>query len=350
MRNGNAIYLDKNENHYGPSPKVIEALHSAKIKDLATYERDTNCLTKKLAEMYDMKTEQIILGYGAEDILKTAMERAANPHDKVMIPKYSWWYYKALADHQDVKVIYAPIEKDNGVYYYDLENILAKIKQEWPRLILIAHPNNPTGNWLEYEEVIDILNVSGDALVVLDLAYAGFSDEKEDKYIKLVDKYPNLMVIFTFSKLYAMSGVRVGYAFIGDNVRDKLRYNERLLGFNKLSAKLAIAALESQDYYSDIAKKMIKDREMLYNELGQFPIYKPYKSRANFLLVEVDPDYIAPLQQALQNHNIVIKFFKEKHFPNTIRISIGTESENALLLSIMKEVATKKHVQKLPTM
>jgi len=345
MEEKKIYYLDKNENLYGPSPKVYTLLKEIEPKLLNSYERGTLCLISEIAKRYGVSEDSIILGYGAEDILKTAMERGLNPYDKVMLPRYSWWYYVELAKQQNSYIVYAPITKDKNEFYYDIETITYLIKKEWPRVILIATPNNPTGNILSLEEVISLLNVSGDALFVLDLAYAGFmkDDEILNEIGNLVSTYPNLMAIFTFSKLYALAGIRVGYAILGKDVRKKLRYTERLLGFNRISALIAATALKDDNYYKKIAQKMIKDREIIYETLLKLPAFRPFKSYANFLLSEVEESLIPYLKKNLTERGIIIKFFKEVDFPNTIRITIGTEEATKLLLAGIETTVKERY-------
>ena len=276
------------------------------------------------------------------------MERGLNPYDKVMLPRYSWWYYVELAKQQNSHIVYAPIVKDENEFYYDIETIIYHIKKEWPRVILIATPNNPTGNILSLEEVISLLNVSGDAVFVLDLAYAGFmeNDEILNEIGNLISTYPNLMAIFTFSKLYALAGIRVGYAILGKDVKKKLRYTERLLGFNRISALISTTALQDDDYYKNISKKMIKDRELIYETLLNLTSFTPFKSYANFLLSEVEENLIPYLKKNLTEKGVIIKFFKEVDFPNTVRITIGTEESTKLLLSGIKTTVKKQYNMK----
>jgi histidinol-phosphate aminotransferase len=335
------IYLDRNENKYGPSPACLKELTNFETTELSDYSRDymrgiKSCLSEKLAAKYGVNEKNVILGYGGEDLLKQAVHCYIHKGDKIMIPSYSWWYYKKIADEvEGIKIEY-PIKEGKDSFYYDIEGMCKVYQMCRPKLVLISSPNNPTGNRLEIAQLKEVLEVMKDTVVVLDEAYSLFFNGDNTHLKELIYKFHNLLVIRTFSKFHALAGLRIGFALIGENhVRFSL-FSARYLGFNSLSEKVAIAALNSEDYYREVCIKMATDMEMFYKEFNNLPGFKAFRSFANFILVEI-PEEIKPgLKNFLTNRGMIIKFMEEDGLNNHIRITIGTTEQNHLLMNLIK--------------
>lgn len=156
------IYLDRNENNYGPAPKCFEVLKNADLTKLSYYTRAhekgfKSILTERLASDLNVSREQILLGYGAEDLLKQAVQCFLSEGKNIMIPSYSWWYYKELASEANGSNIEYPIVVGEDTFYYDVDKMLQMYEQEKPEMVLISSPNNPTGNSLANEDLFSIL-------------------------------------------------------------------------------------------------------------------------------------------------------------------------------------------------
>jgi histidinol-phosphate aminotransferase len=345
--NKNVIYLDRNENQYGPSPACFKALQKANDNTLNIYSRDfakgvKSLLSQRLAKDFGIEEKQLLLGYGSEDILKQAVQCYINKDDKIMIPSYSWWYYKKIAEEAEGVNIQYPIVEGEGTFRYDVEGMLKVYEEHKPKLVLISSPNNPTGNRLDVEQLDYVLGKMKDTVVVLDEAYSLFDESYNTNPVGLVKKYPNLIVIRTFSKYYALAGIRTGFAFLGENHQRFSLLTARYLGFNRLSEKIAIAALDSPDYYSKVRKKMAADLEMLFNELNQLPGFQAYRSYTNFILVKIPSAIIVPLNKYLTERNMIVKFMNEDGLSSHIRITLGTHSQNCLLLKLIKSYLNEK--------
>jgi histidinol-phosphate aminotransferase len=341
------IYLDRNENQYGPSPACFKVLQKPNDDILNIYSRDfargiKSILSERLALDFGTEEKRILLGYGSEDILKQAVQCYINKGDKILIPSCSWWYYKKIADEAEGINIQYPIVEGTSSFHYDIERMITVYEREKPKLVLISSPNNPTGNRLETEHLKFVLERMKETVVVLDEAYSLFDETFEIDPVSLVNSYPNLIIIRTFSKYYALAGIRTGFAFLGDN-HDKISLlSARYLGFNRLSEKIAIAALDSPEYYSSIARKMADDKEMLFYELNMLPGFHAYRSYANFILVKIPPDIKGPLKNYLTERNMIIKFMNEDGLDKHIRITIGTHSQNNLLLKLIRAFMYKE--------
>ena len=283
------LYLDRNENYYGPAPACFDILKNADISKISCYSKSftkgsKSILAARLAEEFDLPENRIVLGYGAEDILKQAVQCYLSNGAKLLVPTYSWWYYKAIADEVDGVNVEYPIEKGENTFYYNVDKLLDLYRKEKPGMVFISAPNNPTGNAIEEGQLLRILDEINDAIIVIDEAYAydGFVERAN-----LVRKYPNLMVVRTFSKYFALAGLRIGYAVIGDNISKLVKFTNRYLGYNRLNEEIAIAALDSGEYYKQVAEKMAADRKMFTEELSKFPGFTVFESHANFMLVEI---------------------------------------------------------------
>jgi histidinol-phosphate aminotransferase len=345
--NRDVIYLDRNENQYGPSPACFKALQNANDDTLNIYSRDfakgvKSLLSQRLAMDFGIEEKQLLLGYGSEDILKQAVQCYINKDDKIMIPSYSWWYYKKIAEEAEGVNIQYPIVEGEGTFRYNVEGMLKVYDEHKPKLVLISSPNNPTGNRLEVEQLDYVLGKMKETVVVLDEAYSLFDESYNTDPVSLVKKYANLIVIRTFSKYYALAGIRTGFAFLGENHQRFSLLTARYLGFNRLSEKIAIAALDSPDYYNKIRKKMAEDLEMLFNELNQLPGFQAYRSYANFILVKIPASIIVPLNKYLTERNMIVKFMNEDGLSSHIRITLGTHSQNCLLLKLIKSYLNEK--------
>jgi histidinol-phosphate aminotransferase len=341
------IFLDRNENQYGPSPSCLKVLQNPDDNILNFYSRDftrgvKSQLSERLANDFGTEENKILLGYGSEDILKLAVQCYINKGDKIMIPSCSWWYYKKIADEAEGINIQYPIVEGEDAFYYDIEEMIKVYEEQKPELVLISSPNNPTGNRLEMRQLDYVLGKMKNSVVVLDEAYSLFDEKFRTDPVGLVNRYPNLIIIRTFSKYYALAGIRTGFAFLGDNHERISLLSARYLGFNRLSEKIAIAALDSPEYYNSIGKKMAADMEMLFNELNQWPGFTAYRSFANFILVKIPPEIKDSLNKYLTERNIIIKFMNEDGLDKHIRITLGTHAQNCMLLKLIRTFMCKE--------
>ena len=339
------ILLDRNENNYGPAPACFEVLNQAGQNLFSNYtdayKRGVkSALSERFAADFQIEEDRILLGYGAEDILKQLVQCYLGPDEKLMIPAYSWWYYKAIADEVGGTNVEYPLIKSDDTFLYDIESMFSLYDSEKPKLVFLSSPNNPTGNSISNEDLEKVLTYMKDTIVALDEAY--WYDTKHEHAKHLVNTYPNLAVIRTFSKYYALAGIRIGYALVGKNLTRLANLANRYLGFNLISEKIALAALDSPDYYEDIAKKMDSDKELYYEELGKIPGFTVFKSDANFILVEIPKEIIAPLKQFLIDKGLIIKFMNEEVINSHMRITLGTQEENRMVVDAIKEFFTSK--------
>ena len=341
------IYLDRNENHYGPAPACFRALRKPNFKKLSNYSRDfqrgvKSRLSEKLSEMFGIDENQVLLGYGGEDILKQVVHCYLHAGEKILVPQYSWWYYKVIADEVGgIREIYPIIEDETG-FHYNIQGIIDSYHTHKPSVILISSPNNPTGNSMSFADLSRLLDELRDTVIVIDEAYTVFANTDRTYVNEVIDRHPNVLIIRTFSKYYALAGARIGFAFMGKELSQFSKFSSRYLGYNRLSERIAIAALESEEYYEEMRQKMLADLDMFFNELNTLPGFKAYRSEANFILARLPKDIKKPLDEYLKSKGLVIKFMNEDGLDSHIRITIGTREENRLLMDEMHRFFEKQ--------
>ncbi len=333
------INLDKNENQYGPSEKCRKVMREITLETFNSYSRGfPKVIKNRLEKEFKIPPENIILGYGAEDILKQIFYFLLDEGDKVLLPRPSWWYYNAIAHEVEAETVYYNLKEKKYTFEFDVKEILKKIEEENPRIVLICTPNNPTGNSIDRGGLKKILKRTEDKdiIVIIDEAYWGFTGTG-NKILELAMDYEHAIVLRTFSKFFALAGVRIGFGYAGSKAKKLIKFNSRYLGFNRISEELTYAALDSKDYYEKVAKKIEKERKRYFKELKKIGL-RPYQSDANFILVRVPEKYIITLKHQLELEGVAIRFFDDEILNNCVRITIGTTDQNDIVIELFKEV------------
>lgn len=332
------ILLDKNENQYGPSPECYHVVKNLSMEMFNSYSRNYPKMIKdKLSREFNVNPDNIMLGYGSEDILKALLHFYVKPGDKVLLPDQSWWYYKSIIDDlKGDKILYNMDELDDK-YEWNMDEIINIIKKDKPKIMIVCSPNNPTGNSITIEGITEIMKHMGNEnIVLIDEAYWGFTTPLfKDEHC--IQDYKNIAILRTFSKFYALAGVRIGFAFVGEYLKPASEYHSRYLGYNRISEELTFAALDSKDYYMECASKIRNDHDRLFDYFKKIGA-KPFRSDANYILIKLTKEQNSALKKGLEGKDIVIKFFSEQVFENCIRITIGTEEQTDKLLNTFKAI------------
>jgi histidinol-phosphate aminotransferase len=338
------IIMDRNENNYGPSPLCYDVVKNLTMDYFSTYSRDyPRRIKSKISETYGVPADRLLLGYGAEDLLKQVVYWAAStPGATIAVPDMSWWYYKHIVAETGGRMIeYHMVEGQEGWDFDDAE-IFRILREDKPRVFMMASPNNPTGNFLPPERIkAYIAAKSPQTIFVLDEAYWGFGAPSMPE--AEIGGMPGVVVLRTLSKYYALAGVRIGFAFVGSGLEALQTYNAKYLGFNRVSEELLFAALDesSRGYYRQTAAAIVEDGQMLFRELKALG-FQPFQTCANFILARLPEKDFEYLRDELQKKGLVIKFFTEPVFKNCVRISIGKREENKLLVDVMKDLMSRK--------
>jgi histidinol-phosphate aminotransferase len=322
--------LSSNENLYGPSPRVYEAV--ANFKELHYYPDPLYILLREaLARHTGAPAERIIVGNGLDEVIQLLMRVLLRPGDAILDCPPSFEMYEgeaALAHGLTIKV---PRHAD---FSLDLEGIEqacashANVKMLW-----LTSPNNPDGAMLPHADLERLLKLP--LFVLVDEAYTDFAPYS---FLEWTAKYDNLAVLRTFSKGPALAGLRIGYGVFPKILADNLWKIIPPFNINTLGEVAARAALADWDYTREIAGKIIEEREKLYEELHQFPFLKPYRSHGSFILCKVEGRSAADVRAAMAQQGVLIRLVDNETVPNHIRISIGTPRETRMVLDALSKI------------
>jgi histidinol-phosphate aminotransferase len=311
------IFLDANENPY-PTPynRYPDPLQW-KVKE-------------KLAEIKGVKPQQIFLGNGSDEAIDLLIRAFCEPNvDSILITPPTYGMYAVCADVNAVGIEQLPLTPD-----FDIDlNTLPKTFKPTTKILFLCSPNNPSGNLLSRDKVIEVLNrFSG--LVVVDEAYIDFTSSKS--FALELSNYSNLVILQTFSKAWGLAGLRLGMCFASEEIIDILNKIKYPYNVNIFTQEQGLKALLQVDTKNKNVHEIIQERNTLAKSLTELSIVKKiYPSDANFLLVQVDN---APYtyEYLMQKGIIVRDRSKVTLCDNCIRITIGTPKENQDLLNALK--------------
>jgi histidinol-phosphate aminotransferase len=332
----NIIKLASNENPLGVPLSAVNAIQAA-LPQLALYPDGSAFNLKcKLASKLSIDTSQITVGNGSNELLDLIARVFLSPADNAVVSRHAFIVYpiavKALGS--TLKVAEA---KNFG---HDLEK-MAELVDGNTKVVFIANPNNPTGNWLGIAEVEKFLScIPESVIVVLDEAYHEYVDRPDyASGMTILDKFPNLIVSRTFSKAYGLAGLRVGYCISNPEIADLLNRLREPFNVNSLALAAAEAVLDDADYLS---RGLAVNREgMRQLESGLHDLGLPFiESAGNFVLVDFGRDAM-PVYEEFLREGIILRPVGVYELPNFLRVSIGLPDQNARFLSVCKKVLMK---------
>lgn len=327
--------LASNENQFGPAPKAIDAI-IAEAGNVNFYpEAVAYELVEDLAEHLGVKFENIVVGNGGEGLIWDMAMTFINDGDEVLMADPSFDIYKISADLLGGKTIKIPF-KDKK---FDFEGFKSNINDN-TKLIYICSPNNPTGNIAEKDELMDFINsIPEDVVLILDEAYYDFAKdypEYPSENIELIDKRENTIILRSFSKVYGIAGVRIGYLVTSEKLANELNKVRQTLGVNRIAQVAARASLKDEEYrrYSvDANRKSIDFLEKYFEERGM----DYFKSYSNFVWANVGTHSKAVFEE-LQKKGVVIRPGYLWGWDNWIRVNSGTDGQMTIFKEKMDEV------------
>ena len=330
--------LSSNENPFGPSDSVISAYNNA-VKEITLYPDPSNSiLTSKLSEFYSINSNNIICGCGSDEILHLLARAYLSGNDEAIVSENSFAVYPLAIQASGARVVRAK-EKE---FKTQIQSILDLVNNS-TKMIFIANPNNPTGTMISYEEIIELhSNLPSNILLVIDEAYIEYvSDKNYLSTFDLAKDTNNIVVTRTFSKAYGLAGLRVGWAFCPENVINILKRLRIPFSVNSTAQKVAVAAIEDQDHIIFSIQHNNKWLPKINDELSKLG-YLTTPSNCNFILIEVpeslgfNADYVFKF---LCSNGIILRQMHEYNLPNHLRLTIGTEEANNLIIQSLKELS-----------
>jgi histidinol-phosphate aminotransferase len=326
------IKLDANENPYGCSPRVKQALSTFPYFNI--YPDAGQIELRKLLQGYSgVGAEHIVAGGGSDQLIDLILRLFVSPGDEVIncIPTFDIFRFStALCNGRLVEVLR---DEDYRVNVSAVKKAISKKT----KIILLANPNNPTGTFTPRKDILEL--VATGVPVLADEAYIEFSGET---VTKLVPQYKNLLVLRTFSKWAGLAGFRIGYGIFPPPIaeyllRIKLPYNVNV------AALVAVReSLKDIDYLKNNVKAIVAERERLFGELGKLKWLKLSPSQANFIFCHVLSGKASEIQQKLQKRGILIRYFDLPLLQNSLRISVGKPEQNDTVIKALKEVGEKQ--------
>lgn len=326
----NLIKLNTNENPYGPSPQVLEVLKQEASDSLRLYpDPNADQLKQAIADYYGVAAQQVFVGNGSDEVLAHTFQGLLKQSKPLLFPDITYSFYPVYCGLYDIEYQTQPLTESFEIDFeaYDVDN----------GGIIFPNPNAPTGRVLGMEAIEALLKRNTESVVVVDEAYIDFGGESA---IKLVDRYPNLLVIQTLSKSRSLAGLRVGFAvgnaeLIEGLERVKNSFNSYPL--DRFAISGAVAALNDKAYFEKTCTAIINSREWLVAQLSELG-FEVLPSATNFVFarhVTQDAEVIAA---KLRDQAIIVRHFKQERIKNFLRITIGTDEECQALVSVLKNI------------
>ena len=330
-----SIKLASNENSWGPSPKAVAA-----IKDMLTGlhrypDGSSYYLTHALAEWVNVSPEEIVLGNGSNEVIEFLVKAFVRTGDEVITSHPSFLMYQKFVQVRGGSNIVIELRGMD----HNLEAIAAAVTER-TRLIFLDNPNNPCATLITKERFAEFLTQLPESIiVVLDEAYIDFVDPAERIDVQALihnpDGIPAVVALRTFSKAFGLAGLRVGYGIMHTDIASLLHRVRQPFNINLPGQVGALAALDDQEHYN---KTMSGTKEGLHWLIEQVQALgcRPYPSSTNFFLIDVRGDATA-LYEAMLHKGVIVRSMKAYGYPDYIRITVGTQTENTRFVNALKD-------------
>lgn len=323
------VKLNTNESPFPPSPGVEKAV-AQECFNLQLYS-DPECvaLRAKMAEIYEVLPEQILMANGSDEILNFAFMAFADEHHPLAFPDITYGFYPVFAELNHIPYQEIPVKENLLIDPSDYIGI--------GKTIVIANPNAPTGICLPVSSIECIVKSNPDTLVIVDEAYVNFGGESA---VPLIKKYNNLLITGTFSKSHSMAGARLGFCIADKKLIDDLnmiKYSTNPYNVNRMTAVAGIAALCDNDYYINNCKIITENREWTSSKLESLG-FTVVPSKANFVFAKSDRISGKQLYLELKKRGVLIRHFAKDRIRSYNRITIGTMEQMQLLIAEIEKI------------
>ena len=321
------VKLNTNENPYPPSPRALAALAEVEGDALRRYPDPTSrAFREAAAETHGVDPAWIIAGNGSDDVLTMLVRAVTGPGRPVVYPAPTYVLYRTLAAIQEAPVVEVPFDDDFVLP-------VAALAEAGGALTFVANPNSPTGAAAP-ARTLAYLADSLDGLLVIDEAYAAFA---EADALDLVRGRPNVVVLRTLSKSHGLAGLRLGYAVAPPAVIEGLGKVKDSYNVGAVADRVGAAAIRDTAYAQDIAGRIVESRRSLAERLEALGC-RVWPSQANFLLVRPPAGDAARVHRQLEAFGVLVRYFDELALAETLRITVGTDEENAALLDALRRI------------
>ncbi len=326
----NLVKLNTNENPYGPSPKVIEAIKTELNDNLRLYpDPEGDALKAAIASYYQVDRNQVFVGNGSDEVLAHIFYALFQHGQPILYPDVTYSFYPVYCGLYNIP--------SNPVALTDSFEINPEDYKQPNGGIIFPNPNAPTGRYLPLDQVEEILAANPDRVVVVDEAYVDFGGETA---IRLVARYPNLLVCQTLSKARSLAGLRVGFA-VGQaeliEALERVKNSFNSYPLDRLALAGAVAAFEDHEWFEKCCQGVIGERERVTGALEALG-FEVLPSKANFIFARKPGFEGEALARGLREQGIIVRHFNKPRISDFLRITIGTAEQNDALIAGLKSL------------
>jgi histidinol-phosphate aminotransferase len=330
------IKLSANESALGPSPKAKKEYVKVSNSFARYPDSDGTFLRETLSKKFKIDKNRIILGAGSDQIFEFICKSYLKKDDEVIVPKYSFIIYRIYSKMNGAKIIFS---KENN-FSVSVKDILKKVTRK-TKVVFLANPNNPTGTYVGKKDLLFLRKkLRSNILLVVDDAYFEYVKQKDySSALKLFSNYKNVVMTRTFSKIYGLAGLRVGWGYGSKEIIDTLNKIKPPFNVNKAALFTASAAVKDSNWLNKEIKHVNSWNKKMFNEFKKMKI-ETNKSYSNFLLVNFNKVKInsSRVFKLLANEGILVRKMDVYGIKNSLRITIGKSIENRKLIYKMKRI------------
>lgn len=328
-----AIKLASNENPSGPSSAVLKTIKGC-LSKLNRYPDDQGFyLTGELAKKFRVSRDNIVLGCGSDEIMELAAKAFILPGDEVVFGDQSFVMYRIIAQMMNAKPVAVPLKN----YTYDLD-AMGKVINKKTKLVFIANPNNPTGTIVDDKAVRRFVKKAGrNVIIVFDEAYAEYVEDKNyPRTLEIVRNNPNCIMLRTFSKIYSLAGLRIGYGIADSSLVDCLKRVRLPFNTSSIAQVAAVASLREKGWVERVRKTNGLGKKYLYGEIEKMGLeYIP--TQTNFIFVKLGAG-AGRIAKKLLNKGVIVRDMASFGLQDCIRVTIGNSRENKKFIASLKKV------------
>ena len=321
------IKLNTNENPYPPAPGVIRALKEFDTDRLRLYPEPTcKVLVDAIAEYYGLKSSQVFVGVGSDDVLAMIFMTFFNSKTPVWFPDITYSFYDVWADMLRIPYEVKPLDENFQIVKEDYYGENGGV--------VFPNPNAPTGILMPLSEIEDIIQHNRNVIVVVDEAYIDFGGESA---LPLIEKYDNLLVVQTFSKSRSMAGMRIGFALACPKLikyLNDVKYSFNSYTMNQTAIACGVEAVRDKEYFEEHVRKIIETREWAKEELHRLGFEFP-DAKANFIFATHPQTDAGRLFEALKANDIYVRHWDSERIGQYLRITVGTREEMQVLFDFL---------------
>ncbi len=330
-QNRTFLKLNTNETPYPPCPEIRDLLQNFPVDELRLYpDPQSEELRKVIGEVEGVPPSRVFVSNGSDEALSFCFFTFFDKTDGPLIyPQFTYSFYPVYCRYYDLTALEVPLKND---FSLDIDNMCARVKDSCG--IIFPNPNAPTGRYEELKRIELLLQAAGTSkAVIVDEAYIDFGGESA---VKLISRYPNLVVVKTLSKGFSLAGARLGYTVAGEEITKALfavKDSFNSYPIDRITQHICTAALKNFDYYNTIQQAVINTRETVTAELRKQD-WDVLPSKANFIFAKKPGKGGKEIYSILRENNILVRHFEIPGIDDFVRITIGTDDEMKHFLSI----------------